>query len=367
MNKRMRECSGCMACKNVCPCKCIQIKVDCTGNFIRLIDSEKCIQCGLCDTVCPSKVLPQMMVPAKAYAARSKKPERRSASGGIATGIYRYCISNNIVCVGVKYDEKLVARYDVVGGIENIDQFGSSKYVCSHMGHIYKKIDSYLQNGKTVVFIGLPCHVAALRNVLRGQNDNLICIDLVCHGVASDKFLLEHIDRMRGVEKNKVGFIEFRDKKNDRGITLQESGTNKTLKAQSKYEDEYMLGYRSGFIYCEQCYRCRYAQETRCSDITIKDFCGNCMTEKLSGVLVNTEKGKAFLDKIEPYFMLYDYPVSQMIAEDAMLRRPTPERKRRKLFLLLYPLLGFDKTIRLLCFHTLLKEKGKKLMHALKY
>lgn len=367
MIKQMRECSGCMACKNVCPHKCIQIRTDYTGNFIRLIDSDKCIQCGLCEKVCPSKVLPRMTASLKAYAARSKKPERRNASGGIATGIYRYCISKNLVCVGVRYDEKLIARYDIVSGIEDIDQFGSSKYVYSHMGNIYKKIRFYLQKDKTVVFIGLPCHVAALKNVLQGQDEKLICIDLVCHGVASEKFLMEHIERIRGVEKGNVGFIEFRDKKNDYGITLQEVGTNQTLKAQSKYEDEYMLAYRTGLIYCEQCYRCRYAQENRCSDITIKDFCGSyCRTEKLSGVLVNTGKGKAFLEEIEPYFMMYDYSVGQMITEDAMLRKPTPIKKRRKWFLGLYPTLGFDKTIRLLCFSTILRAKGMKFLNALK-
>lgn len=367
MDRLTKECSGCMACKSICPGNCIQIKTDHIGNFVRLIDMDRCKQCGLCEKICPSKVLPRMMMPQKAYAARSKKVERKSASGGIATGIYRYCISNKLVCVGVRYDDSLIARYDFINGTEDIDKFASSKYVHSHMGNIYQEILAYLRKGRKVVFIGLPCHVAALRNMLDGQDDNLICVDLVCHGVVSNRFLSEHIDHIRGVKRSDIGFIEFREKGNEFGVTLKAKGTNKILKAVPNSADEYMSAYSQGFIYCEQCYQCRYAQEKRCSDLTIKDLGTYCSQYKLSGVLVNTEKGRVFLEKLEPYFMMFDYPVDRMIAEDAMLRRPTPRGKRREWFLRLYPLLGYDKTVRVVCFHTILKGKGQALLNTCKY
>lgn len=105
MNIKKTDCSGCMACENVCPAHCIQIRTTTTGNFIRLIDDSHCRHCGRCETVCPTRESGWLTMPRKAYIAWSKKTDKRSSSGGIAASIYRYCLSHHMECVGVKYDE----------------------------------------------------------------------------------------------------------------------------------------------------------------------------------------------------------------------------------------------------------------------
>lgn len=369
MNIKKTDCSGCMACENVCPAHCIQIRTTTTGNFIRFIDDSHCRHCGRCETVCPTKESGWLSMPQKAYLAWSKKADKRSSSGGIAASIYRYCLSHHMECVGVKYDEALSARYDFVRSMEDMPSFAGSKYVYSHMDSIYQNILTRLKDGKKIVFIGLPCHVAALKNItdMMGYQSqieaSLICIDLVCHGVPAEKFLSEHLNHMRRKMKDTdIVSIEFREGKNPFGVTLR-GRQNRLLKRQPCWRDEYMLGYCTGFIYCESCYNCQYAQKKRCSDLTIKDFSGvrrpNIIpdqTRGISNIFVNTDKGNRFIKELEPYLNLIDYSVEAVIAEDDMLRRPTP-RGKRNWFLKLYPLFGFDKSVCILCFPVMLKGK----------
>lgn len=352
---------------NICAANCIQIKTDKAGNFIRLIDDSKCVHCGRCETVCPSNECPHLSMPQKAYIAWSKKPEKKSSSGGIAASIYRYCLAHQIACIGVKYDESFVAKYDFIDRMEEIDYFVGSKYVYSHMDSIYQKIIAQLEKGGKIVFVGLPCHIAALKNLANRKDANLICIDLVCHGIVAEKIFLGHIKYLqKNISKKdgnrKIESINFRENRNSYGITVRgESG--KLLKRQPPWTEEYMLSYSKGFILCEQCYHCQYAQKKRASDLTIKDFCGKDRPPELRGrlrsisnILVNTDNGAALLEEMKPYLNLIDYSVDSVVAEDEMLRRPMPQGKR-KWFLKLYPLLGFERSIHILCWKTMLKGR----------
>lgn len=360
------RCSGCMACKDICPADCIYIRTDNKGNFYRIIDKKKCKSCNLCEKVCPIINTYKLHMPQKAYVAWHKKVciNRKSSSGGVAAGIYEYCIENNIKCIGARYNEELKVKYDFIDSLESINDFVGSKYVHSDMTGIYKQIVSLLNSGEKIVFIGLPCHVAALQNIAKDKN--LLCVDLVCHGVVAEKFLAEHIENMKGekIKKNTIGIINFREEKNQYGITVR--GKNgKLLKSQTKEQDEYMLGFCKGFIYCEECYRCRYARKQRCSDLTIKDFTGRktgkLLRQKygLSSILVNTDHGKEFVERLNSYLNMLDYSVKEVIKTDSMLKKPAPRGKKRDIFLKMYPLLGFDLTVKVLCVGAIFKERLK--------
>ena len=364
--QKEKNCCGCMACKEVCIAGSICIKINKWGNYIRIIDVKKCKHCGRCEAVCPLNGCNSLSIPRKAYIAWSKKKEKRSSSGGIAGSIYRYCLSNRIACVGVRYDDDFSVKYDFVDSVRDIEKFEGSKYVYSHM-RIYRNILLKLKRREKVVFIGLPCHVAALRN-LAGGNDDLICIDLVCHGVAPEKFLAEHMSRIfKKLKNEKVTSIDFREEKNPFGITVR-GEKNEILMRRPRWLDEYHLGYGNGITYCEACYSCKYARKERCADFTIKDFSGELprgkripRESKLSNILVNTDRGERFITEMKPYWELINDSVDRVIASDAMLRRPTP-RGKRKWFVRLYPFLGFDNTIRILCFDTIIKGWIKNMV-----
>lgn len=46
------DCCGCGACRNICPCRAIEMKPDECGFLYPFIDGEKCVECGLCKKVC---------------------------------------------------------------------------------------------------------------------------------------------------------------------------------------------------------------------------------------------------------------------------------------------------------------------------
>ena len=114
---------------------------------------------------------------------------------------------------------------------------------------------------------------------------------------------------------------------------------------------------------CKECYACQYTRRERCSDLTIKDFCGETgqgilskQRYGLSNILINTSKGEQLIEELKPYLNILDYSVEKVIAEDARLREPTKKGWKR-VFVKLYPLLGFDLSVRVLCFMTIFKDK----------
>lgn len=358
-----KVCSGCMACKIVCPVRCIHIRENRTRGYIREVDISKCVSCGKCEKICPMN---QSIYhkPQKAYVAWSKKRDiqRKSASGGIAGSIYDYCIDNNIACVGVRYNEKLQAQYSFVENKTDIKMVCGSKYVYSHMSNMYQKIHEKLKNEEKIVFIGLPCQVAALKNYLGPDNENILYIDIVCHGVCSEKMLREHVVSMTTKNKDKIVSINFREQSNPYGITIR-GKNNKLIVKRDRNVDEYMTGYCYGITYLEACYQCSYAKKERVGDMTIKDFSGYqfdaLKKEKngLSNILINTEQGGQFLREISQSLNLVEYPLKKVLAEDARLRYPTVKGIRRKIFEKIYPILGLKMSMYILCGHHFLKGK----------
>ena len=349
----LSACSGCMACKKVCPKNCISIKENGKG-FVRDIDGSVCIGCKKCEKVC--HIMHQnLRHPVKAYVAKSKNPsvQRNSASGGIAAAIYEYCLDHKICCVGVRYNSKMQAYYDFIKNKEEIRKFSGSKYVYSHMEDIYAEVLERIQKDKKVVFIGLPCHVMAMRNYLGNDCKNILYIDIVCHGVCSEKILKEHLVNVCGDKINRISNVLFRELNNQYGITVRDKN-NKLIVKKDRYNDEYMIGYCNEITYLEECYHCKYARPDRSGDLTIKDHAGEIIKEfqgdrnGLSDILVNTKKGKDFLGLMEEYIYMERYPVQKVLLQDERLRFPTPYKLRRRLYNLLRTRLGFERTINIL-------------------
>lgn len=54
-NNSKKDCCGCTACSSVCPKNCITMTEDNEGFFYPVADGNSCINCGLCEKVCPVK------------------------------------------------------------------------------------------------------------------------------------------------------------------------------------------------------------------------------------------------------------------------------------------------------------------------
>ena len=207
------ECTGCLACLNVCPKHAIGVTEGFLGEILPTIDEDKCVDCGLCDKICPSLNPSPMHLPMDCYAAWTKNEVDyvSATSGGMATAISKSVISKGGVVYGCAA-HGLQVKHMRCATMKDVEKLKGSKYVQSEMGDLYQALKKDVLEGLTVLFIGTPCQVAGVKNYLRQEYDNLLTVDLICHGVPSQQSLhasLRHA--IRDIEPTKVTYLSFRN------------------------------------------------------------------------------------------------------------------------------------------------------------
>lgn len=302
--KDKSKCSGCHSCMNICPKNCIEMKVDEEGFWYPVVDKEKCIECGLCEKRCP--ILNDMNIEntPHAYACYNKDEEIRkeSSSGGIFTLLASYIIDNGGIVYGAAFNQNFEVEHIEVTNKQDLSKLRGSKYVQSKLGNTYSKIKEHLNQNKLVYFSGTPCQIDGLLCFLNKRYDNLICQDIVCHGVPSPK-IWKHYLKKFDLEKNAK--ISFRDKStgwDSYSFSIkQESNSFKELSSQN----EYMKVFLKDLCLRPSCYDCHSKSLHRNSDITLADFWGIkevCLkmydNKGISLVFINSDKGKELFDKI---------------------------------------------------------------------
>ena len=203
-------CTGCGACIYVCKRQCIDFKKNSYGEIYAEVDKDNCINCQRCINICPQNQKVKGKYPIKAYAAWSKLRQIRNyaASGGIATEIYTKAIKNGDYIIGAKFNDDCSVALKMTNNISDIEEFKNSKYVFSNTENIYIEIEKCLKVGKKIVAIGLPCQIAAIKKLF-SENDDLLLIDLVCHGTTPFNDLKEHIKKLEETKKQKINKISY--------------------------------------------------------------------------------------------------------------------------------------------------------------
>lgn len=300
------DCVGCEACAQRCPKHCITMQEDAEGFFYPQIDTEKCIDCGLCERVCPVIHQGEPRKPLVAYAAKNQDESVRlnSSSGGVFTALAEYVIAQKGVVFGARFDESWNVVHDYVETVEGLSAFRGAKYAQSRIGLCFLQAETFLKQGRQVLFSGLPCQIAGLKMFLRKEYDNLITVDLFCHGVPSpmvwERFLEEEI----ATPHTQLKSISFRDKtsgwKNYSFSYLQEDADGVHLRRMLSTKNLFMRGFLADLYLRPSCYHCPVKKQKSGSDITIGDFWGISRTypqfdddKGVSAVLINTAKGKS--------------------------------------------------------------------------
>ena len=359
-------CTSCGAYQVLAPKNCITFKTNEYGFDYPYIDTEKCINCGLCEKACHALNSVSCLYPQKAYAVWSNddKDRRTSSSGGAASVFYRQALKMKGYCFGAAYDDDLKV---VIKGFndERIECFKQSKYVHSYMGDSFQLIKNELRKNTQIIFIGLPCQVAALRRYLGREYDNILLIDIICHGTPPYSHFLQHIEMIENKCGPKVTSTNFR---NENEFVFSACSERKTIYQKKKDIDTYLLPFFESLNYYDACYNCRYARNKRCSDITIGDFWGlgidepfnHPYTGAISLVLTNTEKGQLFFDKAKKDLFWEERTVKEALKGNAQLNYPSVRNKKRERFLECYQDYGFEQAV-LEVYGTQIRRNRKKI------
>lgn len=280
--KEKKLCTGCEACLNACPKQAIKMKENWQGFMYPEINKDLCIDCKLCQKKCPTWSPYKgdfEFTNAIAYVDSNEKFLLNSSSGGAFGTIARNILLKKGVVYGVSMNENYDVEYISVEELGSLKKLHGSKYVQTKVGRIYQDVKANLEKNKIVLFSGCPCHISALNIFLQKQYKNLITIDLICHGVPSQKYFKDYVKDL--LKQNKYNNFLFRYKKKDVN----------NIYVGSKNRDYYMTYFSWGKGYRNSCYNCRYAGEKRHSDITIGDFWAN----KYNNFPINEEKGSSLI------------------------------------------------------------------------
>lgn len=316
-------CNGCMACVEKCPSKCISIKDDIFEyNAVKNVNS--CIVCGICEKICPRISKVNKKKPYIWYQGWAEDAIRlKSSSGGAASAmIHRFIINGGYVASCLFIDGQF--RFEITNNLDIAKRFAGSKYVKSNPIGIYRAIKDKLKTDK-VLFIGLPCQVAGLKNYV-GDKANLYTIDLICHGTPSPKLLYKYLAE-HSIDIAKTDELKFRDS-TTMGIICD------AKKVCSEGTDDYMLAFLDAVDYTDNCYNCDYSTFERVSDVTLGDSWDTEYHEEekkgVSLILIQSSRGEELVSgsKIETK----QVDIERAVIANHQLSHPSVKTEKRTQF-----------------------------------
>lgn len=347
------NCCGCEACMQVCPKQCIAMTADEQGFLYPRVDESVCIDCGLCERVCPELHPLEARTPVGTYASMNKDEAVRmqSSSGGIFTMLAEAVLAEGGVVFGVKFADDWSVEHAYTETRDGLAAFRGSKYVQSRVGTAYADALRFLKAGRKVLFSGTSCQIAGLRRFLRKDYEGLIAVEVVCHGVPSPMVWRSYLEHLKSgahsaLGKNSVApvsvqdvrilDVNFRDKKEGwqkYGFSLRMTSASKAEQntvfssvneKKTTTEDVclfdvcsknlYMRLFLSDISLRPSCYACKAKSGASGADIALADFWNINKRyadwnddRGASLVLVYTERGATIFNQINSRSLSTDY------------------------------------------------------------
>lgn len=302
-----KNCSGCGACAGICPKKCLTMQADEEGFLYPQADASLCIECGLCLRACPLLHRPEQHEVCGVYGVKNHDDgiRRRSSSGGMFSLLAGSVIDEGGIVFGAAFDSSLQVCHCGAESREELAALRGSKYVQSRLGGVYAEVRSLLRSGRSVMFSGTPCQAAGLKGFLQKDYDNLIAVDIVCHGVPSPKVYNKHLAEIAAAAGEPVERVEFRNKDKGwkGGETLFYTAHHKF--GDTKRREDYMRLFLNNVSIRPSCGSCAFNNRRSLADITLADYWGVDKQHPdfdddrgVTLVIVNTEKGRRLFEKL---------------------------------------------------------------------
>lgn len=343
-NNSKRQCTGCGGCASICPFSAIIIKEDNEGFLRPHVDSNLCVQCGLCKKVCykfDDEYSTSDSMSYQAYFAINKNKEElySASSGGVSKELMKACIENGYKVAGVTYDVlEGKVKTVVVNNVCDIDQFKGSKYAQSYTVSAFKEICKKIKVEKYVIF-GTPCQIYVLSKIanLLNARDNMLLIDCFCHGCPSNLLLRKYVNET--VLNRKIGDlmdIKFRSKKYGwHNFAFDFIGT-KTTYSSPKVNDPFFDLFFGLDLLNDECYNCICRSNIEKCDMRIGDFWGKRFADDRMGVsciVINSKRGERFFDQIKSNITYGAVDFKELIKAQSYNKKHSYNNERRKYLL----------------------------------
>ena len=301
-----KKCTGCEACKNICPKLCINMKEDLLGFSYPVVNYKNCIHCELCIKTCPLININEDIGIVKrdvdVYACWSLDREIRyhSTSGGMFSELSKIVLEDGGYLVGAAYNLECNVQHVIGANDFDLQKIRQSKYTQSRIGEVFIQVKRLLDNGEKVLFCGTPCQIMGLKKYLKKEYENLISVDFICRGVNSPKAYRYWLKELEETNNSNVTNVWFKYKsggwkKSPMCTRIDFQNGRKCIQKGNK--NYYMRGYLGPNLYIRpSCSDCKFKSANRSSDITLADFWG--ISKELdddqgtSLLLIHTENGR---------------------------------------------------------------------------
>lgn len=365
------QCCGCTACYSICPKNAIKMEYDEEGFLYPSINSDLCVDCGMCKSVCAFQNGYEKHPVIKGYALKHKNMDIRmtSRSGGAFAGLSYHILSLGGVVYGAVYGDNYSVKHFRCTDEKDLSKIQGVKYIQSEMNDIFSDVKSDLKSGKYVLFSGTTCQVAGLLAFLKNTDTaKLYTADLICHGVPNNMIWQEFLHWNERKYNGKLTDAKFRDK----SYGWKPHFESVTINGKKHRTKRFCLMFYENDILRPSCYECKYASLDRAGDFTLGDFWGikkqyKDMFDKTgcSLFLINTKRGEELFDKISHNFILKDADVVKASFPNPNLRFATPLPKNREYFWKLYRTYDFDKVMKIYN-RKIFKSRVKKNLNRIK-
>lgn len=313
-SSQIRQCTSCQMCGAVCPVGAITITKNKFGFYRPIVNTDKCIDCGLCVKTCykfdGNIQSTKSLDGKKLFSAWAKDKDivASTTSGGIADILVKRLISQGYKCIGIEYDSSSNrAISKIASTLEDTDSFKGSKYIQAYTVNSFKELVRNHKNEKFAVF-GLPCHIYALDKYLRTtrtRHQHLL-IDLYCHGCPSLNLWDKYVDKiLKEKDCSKVVSVNFRSKVRGWGnfyvvVVVVEGVNGRRTYTSPRINDPFYTMFFSNMVLNDSCSDCQLRSTLEYTDIRLGDYWGNKFLNNhtgVSGVTICSENGMNLFKK----------------------------------------------------------------------
>ena len=362
-----QDCCGCAACASVCPKQCITMEMDMEGFRYPKVDVNQCVDCHICEKVCPIIHKQSVGEGSPLMYATYNKDERvreQSSSGGMFSLLASWVLERAGVVFGVGFGEGNAVQHKSCLNVNGLEELRGSKYVQSDTGTIFSAVKKVLADGKWVLFTGTPCQIQGLRAYLRGEYDRLITQDFICHGVASPKVWAKYLQEQERKQKAKVIGVSFRSKRKGwKKFSMELLFSNQKRYCKTLDKDAMLQFFLKDYSLRPSCYDCKFKEKKHISDFTLADFWGiehikpeMCDEKGVSLLFLNSEKAKSIFEELQPKMYFEAVEIEKVIPYNSAILYSVKAPARREEFFVDIHQKGINSVYRKYCLAPLPKR-----------